>query len=506
MFRNPYNKLVAKILAVIVMSVVVGRLTLNGFMAVLVLYGVSCAFSRKPGKAMIIYAIFPLFAIMSGMVFPRSGIYLLVARVGTVLMAFSMIINASTRRGGEHIPLKSIYFYLVVAGFCSIYGYAPMVSWLKIVNVSFFLGGIFAGMANLQERYDDLMITRATIMAVAIFVLVGSLMALPFPAICYSTSIHEVDIEAYGREAATAMMMASGDVRLFGGILNQSQALAPTVACLSGWLLCDMLFVERKFSFVHATLLAIAPVMLYMTRSRTGLLAYVVMLFVVLVYCAKKIHIPTHLKNKLRPVIQFGCVLLVAGAVVSEMKSGTMSKWVRKTANEDESLGNAFMASRLGKIEENMRDFRRNPLLGSGFQVDYMSATTIKIHGKGGWGMFSAPVEKCVAPVMILGETGILGAIAFVLVLIAFYGGCIRKRYFVTMTLFTVFLATNMAEATIFSPAGVGGIQWIICVVGGFVIDLLVKYDPEIMMRRYIKLMEMNAMMNYKEVANRGGR
>ena len=488
MINNPYYILVAKVLGVIVMSVLLGRLTLNGFMVVLVLCGVMYAFSRKSGKAMLIYAIFPLFAIMNSQIFERSGIYLLVSRVGMVLMAFCMILNVSTRRGKESIPLGSLYLYLLVAGFCSIFGYAPRVSWFKIINMSFFIGGILAGMSNLQNRYADLILVRATIMAIAIFIIVGSLMVVPFPSICYSTSIDATYIRTYGLEEAAAMMMQSGKTRLFGGITNQSQALSPIVACLSGWLLCDMLFVERKFSLPHVVLLGISPVMLYMTRSRTGLLAYVVMLFVVLVYCAKKIRIPLRLKQRLRPMIQLGCILLFAGAIFSELKGGVMSNWIRKTSSEDTSLAESVMYSRLGKIEENLRDFRRNPLFGSGFQVDYMSEHTIKTYGKGGWGMFSAPVEKSVAPVMILGETGIIGAIVFVGVLFAFYGGCARNRYFVTMTLFTVFFATNMAEATIFSPSGAGGIEWIICIVGGFTIDLFVKYYSQTAMARYVEV------------------
>ena len=490
MFRNPYYKLVVKILAVILLSVFFGRLTMNGFMAVLVLYGVSCAFARKPGKSMLVYIIFPLFAIMNTLIFPRSGIYLFVARIGTVLMAFCMLINISRRAGTERIPLGMLYLYLLVAGFCSIYGYAPKVSWLKIVNVAFFIGGIIAGMSNLHNHYGDLMLVRATIMAVVIFVIVGSLLTLPFPGICYSTSIDNGYIREYGIDEAAAMMMASGKTRLFGGITNQSQALSPIVACMSGWVLCDMLFVERRFSWLHSTLLAISPIMLYMTRSRTGLLAYAVMLFLVLAYCGKKTLISERLKQKLRPVVQLGCVLLIVGACVAEVKSGAMSAWIRKTSGDDLSLGEAFVASRLGKVDENWQDFKRNPLLGSGFQVGYWTTYNIKSHGEHGWGMFSAPIEKSIAPLMILGETGIVGAIVFICVMFSFYGGCIRKRYYVTMTLFTVFLATNMGEATIFAPSGAGGIEWIICVAGGFVIDLLVKYDPQRLARQYAMCQE----------------
>ena len=46
--------------------------------------------------------------------------------------------------------------------------------------------------------------------------------------------------------------------------------------------------------------------------------------------------------------------------------------------------------------------------------------------------------------------------------------------------MFTVFLVSNMGEATFFSPGGGGGIGWMICVVGGFTLDTLLLYRRSI--------------------------
>ena len=59
--------------------------------------------------------------------------------------------------------------------------------------------------------------------------------------------------------------------------------------------------------------------------------------------------------------------------------------------------------------------------------------------------------------------------------LISFYYGCVARRLIVTMSLFTIFLACNMAEAVFFSPGGIGGILWVVCVGGGFIIDTHIK-------------------------------
>ena len=81
---------------------------------------------------------------------------------------------------------------------------------------------------------------------------------------------------------------------------------------------------------------------------------------------------------------------------------------------------------------------------------------------------------------MILGETGVVGMVAFVFFLLAFYGGCMQKRLDVTMALFTVMVVCNFGEANFFSPGGPGGMLWVICVGGGFLIDTLLLHRRRI--------------------------
>ena len=137
---------------------------------------------------------------------------------------------------------------------------------------------------------------------------------------------------------------------------------------------------------------------------------------------------------------------------------------------DQRSLSEAFTASRQGLIEMCMDDFKRRPLIGMGFQV----AEYTQEYARGSKGLIlSSPIEKGVIPIMILGETGIVGAIVFVVFLISFYFGCVNRRLFLTIMMMTVLLALNMGEATFFSPGGIGGPQWIICMVGGYTLDLM---------------------------------
>ena len=90
----------------------------------------------------------------------------------------------------------------------------------------------------------------------------------------------------------------------------------------------------------------------------------------------------------------------------------------------------------------------------------------------GGGLILSAPIEKGVLPVMVLGETGIVGATVFAMFLLSFWVNGSKMKLYMSIAMLVVFLATNMGEATFFSPGGIGGIQWVVCLIGGYTLDL----------------------------------
>ena len=90
--------------------------------------------------------------------------------------------------------------------------------------------------------------------------------------------------------------------------------------------------------------------------------------------------------------------------------------------------------------------------------------------------LLSAPIEKGIIPLMVLGETGIIGFLIFVVFLFSFYKTCIRKRYRVLLCSFTTLMALNMSESTFFSPGG-STMQWTIAVIGGFTLDLIINQE-----------------------------
>jgi hypothetical protein len=351
------------------------------------------------------------------------------------------------------------------------------------------------------------LLLRSFFLALSCITTFGSVATIPFPTIGYAIGLRHVLSEGGVALAREVFYQRQADdlTTLFCGITNHSQALAPLLALVVGWVMCDMLLLERRFRWLHMMIIVAALPLAYMTRSRVGLISLVASFFVVSIYVVRKAELPPRAKAHLNMGIWVGMTLLIVGVFIMQTKSGFLSGWLRKTSDvgaDQRSLGEALTSTRSGLMEYSLFEFRRSPLFGSGFQVAMFTQDLVR-ENKGF--IISAPIEKGVAPLMILGETGILGAGCFLIFLITFYVGCVRRRYVVTSSLFTVFLVTNMAEATIFSPGGMGGIFWMISAVGGFAIDTYLLFQRQLEQQWAAMGFEMTVPA-YATVEDRSGR
>jgi hypothetical protein len=436
------------------------------------------AAEQKLGKAVCVYLLISFLPSVNLMLMPRYGHYAMISRLSTMLITAALVLGAGTRPGRHQIPIGTIFIYLAVAVFSSMFGYFPMISYLKIVNFTIFILGIYIGTKNINLRARDIAEIRHMILAIILLLTYGSLLTLPFPSIAYFTSLKDA-VREYGIGFANDVFASGGKVFLFAGIGCTSQFLGPACACVSGWLLCDMWLVKKALSPFHLALFAPIPLICYLSRSRLAFFVLAISFSLTTLTCLPKAHVRKKVKSTFWGIICLAAFTMLIFATISEIRNNSISRWIRKTDNvseDDRNLGKAIMDSRQGAIAMNMRDFRRNRLLGSGFQVAYY---TREWYNAGRATLFTATIEKGLLPLMVLGETGILGAIAFSVFLIVFYQTCRQKRYTATATLFTVYLSTNMAEATFFAPSGAGGTLWILLVVGGFVIDMQ-QYVPQL--------------------------
>ena len=267
------------------------------------------------------------------------------------------------------------------------------------------------------------------------------------------------------------MALNSNGLRLFSGIFSHSQTMGPVVVVLVGFILCDMFFVERRFSVWHLLFMAPAPMLAYMSRSRTAFLALGVILVVGFIAVVRNKTMAPIVMGRVRLLAWIVFVVMVCAAIALEVFGGTLSSWLFKS-KDSSAQGHELIdvaATRMGKVEENLYDFKKNPCVGKGFQTHELHRELFRA---GIINYFSAPVEKGVLPLMILGEGGIVGAIIFLCFILSFYAKCVRCGYSALVVLMTGFLAVNMGEAAFFSPSGTGGDLWFICIIGGWGIDM----------------------------------
>ncbi len=474
MLKDPLYKLVFKLTLLTAAIIVACRFFHVYAFASFAVIGAFYALRGNIGISLLTFVLLPFLSQLNPLIMPKFPHLSLASRLATLGIVGALMIGGAKRVGNEKLPLGYCFFYLVIALISSIQGYFPLISYLKIINFSAFILGIYVGTQNIDQCKDSLFFTRAGFLAISCVTVWGSLATLPFPSVAYFTSVRYTIVEE-GIEAADEILSSGQGFDFFTGITAHSQYLGPLLACLGGWVACDMLFVEKRIRILHVLLLVPIPIMIAMTRSRAGIFAFCVLIALLLFYCIPRISIPEKQRHWVKALLLSFVMLVIAVAIAAEVQRGSISRLLRKTTDTSEdsrTLLEALTASRQGKIAECLHDFHTNPLWGTGFQV---AADHRLLYLRGKLSLFSAPIEKGLLPMMVLGETGIIGMSAFLIFLFLFYHDATSKNYTATITLFTVLLGTNMAEATFFSPSGGGGIFWLFTVGGGFIIDMCLK-------------------------------
>ena len=450
-----------KMMVWIVFAIILCRLTDGWFTLFIATMGVWCALAKKPGWAICHYILLPFLLSVNYILLPKSGmVWNIGVRAGPLLISLAMMVGAVRRPGNHRLPFAGILPFLFVACISSAVGYVPQISYMKLINYFLFLVGLWLGTQNLHKSPNDIRVVRSMILALIFLVVYASIALIPFPAVSFATSmrgLYEVEslqnINAIGRE-----MLAAGDQTLFCGMMCHSQWLSPFLAVSILLIICDMLFVEKKIRYPHVITIILMLPLLYMTRSRVAIVTFTAGIFLVNIYTITKLQLAPRIKRFVRVGMAILSVVIVVGGVASEFRHQTISRWLRKTddvASDKRGITEAVTDSRRGLIEECLFDFRRNPLFGSGFQVDILSQD---IWQRSSGLVLSAPIEKGVLPVMVLGETGIVGEVFFVFFLISFYITCEKRHLFVTITMFAILFISNLGEATFFSPGGLGGV------------------------------------------------
>lgn len=474
MTKNQFYKDTVTAIVGIMLAILLCRYTLGGFAIAIAFTGLSAALMRKPIITTICFILFPLMVVFNSTIMGLTGITLLVARFTFVMMVAAAILSGmGSAKAQEKLPIGWMSLYLVAAALSSIDGWMPLISYLKIFNFATMLVGLYLLAKQMQSSLSCLMALRAVFMGISLIMIVGSIISYFIPSIGYSMII--LKNEALGHYVTAQELLSSGSMILFCGMTSHSQMLSPVVSCLACWVLCDMLLVERQVSLLHCLILVCVPILLYLSRSRGGLLILVCVVLMVIFIIIPKAKLAVQTRRHMMKIFLASTVILVVVGVYFQIKNDAISRWLRKTddiSSDTRSLKEALTDSRQFLLDENLRDFKLNPVLGKGFQVvngmkEAYDANMIT------W--YTASVEKGVTPYVVLGETGLLGAFAFIVFLCSFYGACFRRGYLSLMTNFTCFFVANLADSTFFSPSGLGGFMWLVACIGAFSTDCLAK-------------------------------
>jgi len=330
--------------------------------------------------------------------------------------------------------LGPLWFFVFVVAMLTAFGSAnTLVSYMKLA--SFAVGATAVVVAALSLRAREAQLLRVQLPTVVLAVAAVSVLTVPFPGV--------------SRLAPW----------LFQGILNHSQSLgtllAPLVAVLAG----RLLFRRKDFTKFDAAAVALASGLIIASGTRTAAIA--VFLGLIGTIALGAMGGRARRKEVLQGVgraLGIGAVLLVV-VLSSGGATDLFTGFVFKQSGE-ESVDEAFMASRGNGIESHWQHFLEEPLIGNGFGV----------YPDGQWltppVMFmglpiSAPVEKGFLPTAVLEEIGLIGAGAFLLLVVAL----VRRAYRTGDNVWTGVLLTclflNLGEAMFFSMGGDGMLIWI---------------------------------------------
>ena len=250
----------------------------------------------------------------------------------------------------------------------------------------------------------------------------------------------------------------------FQGILNHPQAFgvffAPAVAFLAG----KLLFAPdwRKSYWIYPLWLGALACML-LSEARTAAIAVASAL--ALVIAAAFLGRPdwrSFLRRAVKPpVVLLGMFVLIPVAILAREALYLRAVDFIYKGQSTQAVESSFMESRASRIVEEWKDFEQFPAFGIGFGVSLDPAFRPVIDPTIGLPI-SAPVEKGFLPTAVLEETGLVGATAFTLLLLALFRRAFSNNELSYAWMFGTCVLTNLGEMMFFSAGGLGLYIWLL--------------------------------------------
>lgn len=247
----------------------------------------------------------------------------------------------------------------------------------------------------------------------------------------------------------------------FQGILVHPQTFALFLAPGLAWLIGRSFFSSQPTHALLYAIFALTLVFVFLTRARTAIVAIIAALILIsLIITFSKRSWRMVFRRWLSHPLSFGVVLIGMVSLFFTASSGIATEFFMK-GEEAAGFDEAFEKSRGFIIAESWQNFVNHPFFGIGFGVsfaDYFAPVIEPVTGL----PLSAATEKGLLPVVILEETGIVGAVFFLpLLFVLIRRGLSHRDMAVPLMLLTCFFV-NIGEMVFFSMGAMGLYLWLL--------------------------------------------
>ncbi len=413
------------------------------------------AFFQKKPETVLFWVSVSMTMVMGNAYFmPKSPIFMLAQRILVISFGLLMILQmAAQKKASLVMPFLFLLPYLFFMILPSSMGWMPLISFLKlflfIIVYSAYLG--ISNQAALSSR-AGLPKMRAMLLAIAALYIVGSILLIPFPAICQLT----------GQEYLDAIRSGRNVVSLFKGMSIHSQSLGPMISMLAVFLFADWTLAVRRRSWLHAGLFFLCPILIFKTSSRTAMGAFILGILCVAYCVARERGIGARWRGKVKTVVgAFLMATLLVIAVVPSLRDSVVRyamKWDQSAVASDFNV-EGVLSTRQGAMDSQMDNFKKKPVFGNGFQVAEHTAYQRLDSWKD---YLSSPVEKGVWLTAILEEGGVIGMLLFLAFLIPAGFYLLSHRAYVAFSMLFTMMVLNLGEFTLFSITAIGGFNWML--------------------------------------------
>lgn len=204
----------------------------------------------------------------------------------------------------------------------------------------------------------------------------------------------------YMRAGSQGLTEYSSNGGTFGGLINHSMTLGP-ISMISA--LAFYIIYQNNNSKIFIALFFLSAMSAVMAASRSALLGVAVAIFFSLFF------MKSNIRGSKKRIITILCMsALVAMPIADRVFAGVINK-----QGQREEQGGA-LSSRQSKFECRINEFTQSPLLGVGF-------VSVDPYGNDDYNPITGQVEPGTSHLAVLSMTGLLGMLAYILLLVSAY-------------------------------------------------------------------------------------